>query len=53
MLTMKSVKVYLHDYEQKLCESYLYGRSEFSLRDFLLPNVKNVKLRSDVVPVKH
>jgi hypothetical protein len=52
----KVVHVYLHDNDEEYAEDpereYTKGVAKFTLRDFLRPFCKEIKLRSDVFPCK-
>lgn len=59
MFATKIVTVELHDNEEFLAKEeeeklakFSVGRAKFSLRDFLRPNCHELKLRSDIFPLK-
>ena len=56
MLATKLVKVYLHDCDEYVSEgaevSFPVGQAQFTFRDFLRPFQRDIKLRSDVFPMK-
>lgn len=54
LLATKMVRVYLHDSEEYCEEERDFGKglAQFSFRDLLRPNCKELKLRSDVFPTK-
>ena len=56
-LATKTVKCYLHDNDEYRIDenevlNYAIGLAQFTLRDFMLPNCKELKLRSEVFPCK-
>ena len=57
LLATKTVKCYLHDNDEYRIDEtevvvFAVGLAQFTLRDFLKPNVKELKLRSEVFPCK-
>jgi hypothetical protein len=56
MLATKLVRVFLHDCDEYVAEdsdmTFSVGQAQFSLRDFLRPNCRELKLRADVFPMK-
>jgi hypothetical protein len=50
------VKAYLHDCEEYVSAdsdaTFAVGLAQFSFRDFLRPHCREIKLRSDVFPMK-
>ena len=56
MLTTKLVRVYLHDCDEYMAETsevkFSTGQATFTFKDFLRPFCHELKLRSDVFPMK-
>lgn len=57
LLATKLVRAYLHDCDEYMAEAdsdacFAVGQAQFSFRDFLRPFCKELKLRSDVFPMK-
>jgi len=57
MLATRQVEVYLHDCEETVNKkseerTFSKGAAQFTFRDFLRPFCREMKLRSDVFPVK-
>jgi len=58
LLTTQLVKVDLHDSDEYVAPEdekdakFSYGQARFTLKDFLRPHCRELKLRSDVFPVK-
>lgn len=56
MLATKLVRVFLHDCEEYVSEdsdaTFAVGQAQFTFRDFLRPFCRDLKLRSDVFPMK-
>lgn len=56
-MATKTVNLFLHDCDEHVLSkdsdaTFALGKAQFSLRDFLRPNVRELKLRSDVFPMK-
>jgi hypothetical protein len=55
MLTTKLLRVHLHDNDEYNFDEgtiFAVGQASFTLRDFLRPFCREMKLRSDVFPMK-
>jgi hypothetical protein len=58
ILTTNLLKVELHDCDEYVAPEgekdakFSYGCAKYTLKDFLRPNCKELKLRSDIFPVK-
>ena len=56
MLATKLVRVYLHDCDEYVTEEsealFSVGQASFTFKDFLRPYCHELKLRSDVFPMK-
>lgn len=56
MLATKLVKVYLHDCDEYVAAdseaTFSVGQAQFTFKDFLRPYCRELKLRSDVFPMK-
>lgn len=56
MLQTKLVRVYLHDCDEYVSEDsdqvFSFGQATFTFKDFLRPNCRELKLRSDIFPMK-
>jgi hypothetical protein len=54
LLATKTVRAYIHDSDEYCDEErdFAKGLAQFSFRDLLRPFCKEVKLRSDVFPMK-
>lgn len=55
LFATKLIKIYLHDSDEYNSEPekvFGKGQASFTFRDFLRPNCKELKLRSDVFPTK-
>lgn len=56
MLATKLVRVYVHDCDEFVSEdaetNFSVGQAAFTFKDFLRPHCRELKLRSDVFPMK-
>jgi hypothetical protein len=59
LLSSRFLRVDLHDCDEYLNDpsdeeriTFTYGQAKFSIKDFLKPHVRSLKLRSDVFPMK-
>jgi hypothetical protein len=58
MLTTQLVKVYLHDCDEFVAAEdeadakFSVGQGQFTFKDFLRPDLRTLKLRSDIFPMK-